>query len=65
MRFLKGHLVVVRLLLEVGAAVNGEDISRLGPLDYAIIGGNTDIFEVLVKNGALLPNTTTAIISTL
>ena len=47
-----GHLPVVRIILEYGASVDGEDEYFATPLHYAAKGGHTAIIKVLLDAGA-------------
>lgn len=48
----KGHLEVVRLLLDAGAAVNGFDSDQSTPLDVAAQGGHEKVVALLLERGA-------------
>ncbi|KAI1472363.1 ankyrin repeat-containing domain protein [Daldinia caldariorum] len=49
----KGHLDIVKMLVEAGADINAEDDMSKTPLFYARIHENKEIGEFLLENGAL------------
>lgn len=49
---LKGHLEIVRVLLEYGANVNAPDQDGRTPLDYALRGKKPEMIELLRSHGA-------------
>ncbi|GAA6091861.1 protein TANC2 isoform X1 [Tachysurus ichikawai] len=51
---LKGHLPVVRLLVERGAATDHADKNGRTPLDLAAFYGDADVVQFLVDRGALI-----------
>jgi hypothetical protein len=48
----KGHVEIVRLLLQSGAEVNAKDKIGNTPLHWAAWNGHVDILHLLVENGA-------------
>ena len=47
-----GDIETVRDLIKRGADINARDSSGNTPLGYAAMAGNSDIYELLIKNGA-------------
>uniref|UniRef100_A0A3Q2DZ60 Tetratricopeptide repeat, ankyrin repeat and coiled-coil containing 2 n=1 Tax=Cyprinodon variegatus TaxID=28743 RepID=A0A3Q2DZ60_CYPVA len=51
---LKGHLAVVRYLVESGAATDHADKNGRTPLDLAAFYGDSDVVQFLVDHGAMI-----------
>ncbi|KAK1734262.1 ankyrin repeat domain-containing protein [Skeletonema marinoi] len=48
----KGHVDVVRQLIESGATVNAKDNGENTPLHWACSNGHMDVAKLLIENGA-------------
>ena len=48
----KGHVEIVKYLLEKGANPNVRQESGVTPLAFAAIGGHTEVMEILIAHGA-------------